>query len=102
VIGLMWLVHVKTRSQYQIYKTYSSLSNPRRVTTLHRNTIKTNLQSHRMTEFLSTSHKLIDIPIDPHKLALEELGFGASEPDVEMARQLDCRRASKCQHATHK
>jgi hypothetical protein len=44
-----------------------------------------------VTEFLLCRNKLVDIPVDPDKLSLEELGFRTGQPNMEMAWKLDCR-----------
>jgi len=48
-----------------------------------------NCQMQRGLDLIGTHFQLIHIPIDPHELSLEKLGFRRCKPDEEVSGEVD-------------
>lgn len=57
---------------------------------LQRNPMHAHRQNQRILNLLSSCLQLINIPIDPDKLASKKPGVRGSEPDEEMGGKVDC------------
>lgn len=59
--------------------------------TSHGHSVQQPGQKPRVLDLLFTRNHLVRVPICPDHLALQELGFGRSEPDAEGAGESSCR-----------
>lgn len=57
---------------------------------LHVYSIQRQSQEGRILDLVSSSLELLNIPVGPNKLALEEFSLRRSEPDSELTAKLSC------------
>lgn len=55
---------------------------------LHRHAVQQDPQQKRVLDLIGAGLQLVYVPVDPDELALEELGLGGGEPQVEVGREV--------------